>query len=466
MNLNPFHRTQSEKVRDSIIDNIRDKKKRLHFFSVLSIIFLFLAIFIGIFIGLLQNQEIRKQASEGTGKAEIILVPSSTPLRADTLSTVFIRLNTHGEAVDGIQVVFDLLTDTTDEVSVRIKQGTGLRWAWDRVQGIEGGKKISFAAITSDPYKPFSSNQPVDIAEITFVAKKTGNLAMVFDGFATKANRHQQLKNVLKPIIIQEYQIASAPTPVPTPRVVATAKPATNSANTDLTTTKGEEKVATDSVTAMITISSNTNTSNLGGSYGQIATVSDRACNEACQSSVECGTGFLCYENQCRLSTNLTSVKCEDIAQRSKSCNEDCNQAIECQTGLTCFEGSCRDTSNPQSEVCQNDQTVTANIESNCGQECGVNQDCGDSLSCFDGLCRLATNPESPNCSQKEVVIKNLGSSNQGTDIKQPAIVADEESSLSLLTQVVIALALTVVIGMLGSVAYTFIRRRNNSREL
>ncbi|NCN50831.1 MAG: hypothetical protein GW925_00075, partial [Candidatus Pacebacteria bacterium] len=355
MNLNPFHRTQSKKVRDSILDTIRDKKKRLHFFSVLSVIFLFLAIFIGIFVGLVQKQEVRKQASENTRKAEIVLVPSSTPLRADTLSTIFVRLNTHGESVDGLQVVFDLLTDTTDEVSVRIKRGTGLRWAWDKVERIEGGKKISFAAITSDPYTPFSSNQPVDVAEISFVAKKTGNLAMVFDGFSTKVNRHQQLKNILKPIIIQEYQIESAPTPVPTPKVITTIKPATTSAitpvNADVNTTKGEEKIATDSVRASITITSNTNTSNLGEEDGQVATVVDRVCNEACRNSAECGTSFLCYENKCRLSTNLISKNCQDVIQRSKNCNESCNQAIECKTGLTCFEGSCRDITNPQSEV-------------------------------------------------------------------------------------------------------------------
>jgi hypothetical protein len=465
MNLNPFHKTPVEEAKNSLLNTMRNKEKRQHALSVISIVFLFFAIFIGIFVGLLQKQEIRKQASEGFGKVEIILVPSTTPLRADTLSTVFVRLNTHGESIDGLQVVFDLLTNVTEDVSVYVKQGNGLRRAWDKVEGIEGGKKISFAAITNDPYNPFSSNVPVDVAEITFRADKTGNLAMVFDGFETKANRHQQLKNILKPIIIQEYQIASAPTPVPTPKVVATIKPTVSPTVIPVTSSaKGEEKEATDSVTASITITSNTNTANLVGGYGQVTTVVGGSCNETCQNSTECGTGFLCYENKCRLSTNLTSVNCEDIVQRSKDCNETCNQAIECKTGLTCFEGKCRDAANPQSSVCQNDQTVTETIASLCSQECAVNEDCGNSLSCFDGQCRLATNPESPNCSDKEVVIKNLG---QGQEDENKVLqVPDEESSLSLLTQVVIALALTVAIGIAGSIAYSIIRGRRNRMDL
>ena len=42
----------------------------------------------------------------------------------------------------------------------------------------------------------------------------------------------------------------------------------------------------------------------------------------------------------------------------------------------------------------------------------------------------------------------------------------DEESSLSLLTQVVIALALTVAIGIAGSIAYSIIRGRRNRMDL
>lgn len=465
MNLNPFHKTAVEKFKDSTFGVIGDRKRRQHFFSVVSIIFLFFAIFIGIFVGLLQSQEIRRQASEGTGKAEIVLVPSTDPLRADTLSTVFVRLNTHGEEIDGIQVVFDLLTDTTDEVFVHVKEGTGLRWAWDKVEGIEGGKKISFAAINYDPYQPFSSNQPVDVAEIVFTAKKTGNVAMVFDTFATKANRHQQLKNVLKPIIIQEYKIASAPTPVPTPSPVVTAKPTATPVST-----KGETTVATqaanNTVMALVTITSQT-VPTIGGGYGQVATVNSGVCNQTCTSSVQCGTNHLCYEGKCRLSTNLTSINCEDIVQRSKGCNAVCNQTIECKVGLTCFEGNCRDSSNPQSEVCQNDQTVKDSISSLCGSSCGVSEDCGDELSCFDGECRLASNPESPNCSDKEVVIKNLGQGQEDSGSTNNTLeVPDEEESLGLLTQVVIALALTVVIGIVGSIIYSIIRGRNNRMEL
>jgi hypothetical protein len=464
MKYNFFRQTPFQKIKNNVVAVFKNKEQRKHALSVLSVIFLFFSIFIGIFIGLLQSQEVRKKASEGIGKAEIILVPSSTPLREDTLSTVFIRLNTHGEEIDGLQVVFDLLTDTTDEVTIQLKQGNGLQRAWERVESIEGGKKISFAAITRDAYQPFVSNQPVDIAEVTFVAKKPGNMAMVFDRFYTKANRHQQLRNVLKPIIIQEYQIAVAPSPIPspTPKTTVTTKgsnTSTVSANTTKTVTKGNQKDATSSVTADIVITS-TPSAGTGG-YG---TQSGGICNESCTASTQCGKDFLCYEGQCRLATNLSSTTCQDIAQRSKTCNETCNQAIECKTGLTCFEGSCRDAANPQSQVCQNDQTVKETISQLCGTTCSVNADCGDTLSCHNGQCRLATNPESPSCSDQEVVVKNLGSSQTPTPKAVPDL--DSDSSLGLLTQVVIALALTVVVGIVGAIFYSLIRKRKDQTQL
>lgn len=469
MNSNPFHKSQIEKLQGFLVNVVKNKQSRQQVLSVLSIIFLFFAIFVGIFVGLLQSQEIRRQASQGFGNAEIILVPSTTPLRAETLSTIFIRLDTKGEAIDGIQVVFDLLTDVTDEVSIHVKEGQGLRWAWDKIERIEGGYKVSFAAITSDPYQPFSSNEPIDVAEITFTAKKQGKLAMVFDGFSTKVNKHQQLRNILKPIIIQEYQIAIAPTPTPksTPKVVTQPKGGTVQVSPTPVVTKGEEKEVTDSVIAKVTITSSDTVTNIGGGYGQVSVTTDSGvCNDSCQVSTECGKNFLCYQGSCRLATNLTSVKCEDISQRSKSCNQDCSQAIECKTGLSCFEGKCRVPSNPQSSVCQFDQTITTAIDNLCSTACTTNSDCGDILSCSTGICRLATNPSSPNCSDKEVVVRNLGSGIDTGSITTRETVTTPEDSLSLLTQVLIALALTVGIGFAGAIAYSFIKNKRNHREL
>lgn len=448
MSLNPFYQTPPEQLKHSLVNIVKDKESRHHFFSVISIIFLFFSIFVGIFIGLLQKQEIRKEASADNNKAELILVPSSTPLRADTLSTVFIRLDTHGQSVDGVQVVFDLFTDVTDQVSVQVKEGQGLRRAWDKVEGIENGKRVSFATISNDPYQSFYSNSPTDIAEVTFVAKKPGNLAMVFDQFMTKVNKHQQLKNILKPIVIQEYKIATAPTPVPKPIKTVSPIPTQSPViSPTAVSSKGgvETNEVTDSVMAKVALTS------------EVSTITQSVCNDPCQFSTQCGKDFLCYEGSCRLATNLSSTNCQDIAQRSKSCNQDCSQAIECQTGLTCFENKCRTSSNPQSQTCLSSQGEVPQL---CGNSCSVNTDCGDSLSCFAGECRLATNPSSTNCLDTEVVVRNLGS-DQDTTKK----VVDDEESLSVLTQVLIALALTVVIGLVGVMGYSFVKRKRDIGE-
>lgn len=428
---------------------------------VVGVLFLLFAVFSGIFAGLLQQQDLRQRASEGYGNVEIVLVPSTTPLETNTLSTIFVRVNTKGEAIDGIQVVFDLLTQVTTDVSIRVKEGSGLKWAWDRVDGVQGGKKISFAAITSDPYRPFSSTSPVDVAEISFVAKNPGSLAMVFDGFMTKANKHQQLRNVLKPIIIQEYQVrvAPSPTPIPTPVVsqprtttpiVASPTPAVSSS------TKGQVGT-TSSVIANVAITST-------GVGGNVQTVELGQCGATCQYSSQCGSGFLCYEGKCRLSTNLTSAACQDMSVRSKICNDTCTQTNECQIGLTCFNGQCRDADNPQSQTCQSDTTTTAGVNQLCGQTCSTNDDCGGTLSCYVGQCRLPTNPTNPDCNSKEVVVTNLGGQAQvsPSPTVQPA---SQGRPLSLLTQIVIALGATVIVGFVGMVVYSLLSNRNRQRQ-
>ncbi len=427
------------------------------FFRIVGVFFLLFAIFSGIFAGLLNQQDIRQRASEGYGNVEIVLVPSTTPLQTNNLSTIFVRVDTKGEEIDGVQVVFDLLTQVSNDFTIRVNESTGLKWAWDRVEGIQGGKKVSFAAITSDPYKPFKSNSPVDVAEITFVAKNPGSLAMVFDGFMTKANKHQQLRNVLKPIIVQEYQIrvAPSPTPVATPKAVTT----TGTGGTTTTSTKGQQPTPTPTPTT-VTANVAVNTTGVGGAQ----TVDRGQCNEACQYSSQCDSGFLCYESKCRLSTNLTSSTCQDIGTRSKICNEVCTQSNECQLGLTCHGGQCRSTGNPQSETCQSDSTVTAGVDKMCGQACSSNDDCGDTLSCYIGQCRLATNPTNPECNNKQVVTTNLGGSATGSPEPSSEPV-NSGRSLGLLTQIVIALGATVIVGFIGMVIFSLLNNRSTQKN-
>lgn len=425
------------------------------FFKAIGVFFLLFAVFSGIFAGLLNQQDIRQRASEGYGNVEIVLVPSTTPLQTNNLSTIFVRVNTKGEEIDGVQVVFDLLTQVSSDFTIRVNESSGLKWAWDKIEGVQGGKKVSFAAITSDPYKPFKSNSPVDVAEITFVAKNPGSLAMVFDGFMTKANKHQQLRNVLKPIIVQEYQVRVAPSPTP----VVTPKPVTNNSTGGTTKgstgTKGGQATPTPtptSVVANVVI----NTSGTGGNQA----VDRGQCNETCQYSNQCDSGFLCYEGKCRLSTNLTSSVCQDIGTRSKICNDTCTQSNECQLGLTCHAGQCRSTSNPQSQTCQNDGTVTANVNAMCGQACSTNDDCGDALSCYIGQCRLATNPTNAECNNKQVVTTNLGGSTNGSPEPSP-VPSSSGKSLSLLTQIVIALGATVIVGFIAVVIFSLLSNRS-----
>lgn len=437
------------------------KSERSVFLKFVGMVFLLFAVFSGIFAGLNYQQDLRQEASVGYGNVEIVLVPSTTPFLTKNLSTIFVRVDTKGEEIDGIQVVFDLLTQTTNDITVRVREGSGLKRAWDRVEGIEGGKKISFAAISSDPYRPFRSKSPIDVAEISFTPKNPGNLAMIFDGFMTKANKHQQLGNVLKPIIIQEYEVRAAPSPSP-----ATSKQTQTSATGSVELSKGgvggvntASPIPSQVVSANVTITT-------GGVGGNTQELDLGSCNDVCTYSSQCGVGFLCYESKCRLSTNLTSSTCQDMSIRNKNCNEACTQASQCRVGLTCHAGFCRSENNPTSETCQNDATTVASVEKYCGQTCKENADCGSSLSCYIGECRLPTNPTNPDCNSKEVITTNLGDDGEAnaSPLVEPSA---SKPTLSILTQAVVALGATVIVGFVFIVIYSvFTNKNRNSRDL
>src|SRR3990167_5016511 len=65
-----------------------------------------------------QTQDLTKFADQAERKVELIFVPSSTPLRVTTLSTLFLRLNTQGEQIDGVQIVFDFKTSAIDGLTL------------------------------------------------------------------------------------------------------------------------------------------------------------------------------------------------------------------------------------------------------------------------------------------------------------------------------------------------------------
>lgn len=403
-------------------------------------------------------QEIRQQANSLDRNVELVFVPSTTPLRADTLSTLFVRVNTHGQEIDGLQVVFELRDEDLEGVSVKVKEPPGLRRVWDRVEGIPGGKRVSFALVTTSPNSPFANGSPVDVAEVIFTIKEPGDMDVVFDDSWTKANAHKQVQNVLKQYVAYQYEVSVAPSPSPTVKpspVTTTATSQRTTSGTQGTGTTGSatgsqqakgtgnttgttsKTTTNDDLVASVVIDSQPSQGGVSTTPSSATTPSTgAACNRECSFSADCDTGYLCYRKQCRRIGNVTSETCggeigvggsaadqQDAdeaeadtpladASTALNCDAACNQTSDCSVGLFCYQNQCRNPNNPESVSCA--QAVVSDedaINTLCGEVCSTNSECGDSLSCYRGECRLETNPTSDTC-----VAGNIGNTQYQED--------------------------------------------------
>ncbi len=126
------------------------------------------------------------------------------------------------------------------------------------------------------------------------------------------------------------------------------------------------------------------------------------ACNESCTSNAQCGANQRCFENRCRLVTNLSSTSCSLPADNGlqRTCNQYCADTRECATGYTCYFNRCRRPDNVDNTSCAlPTATLQSAIAKSCNQTCNANADCANNMRCYNGACRLATNPSSTSCS-------------------------------------------------------------------
>jgi hypothetical protein len=135
----------------------------------------------------------------------------------------------------------------------------------------------------------------------------------------------------------------------------------------------------------------------LGGTGG----TSLKSCNESCSNNVECPANHRCYQNRCRLVTNLSSSSCSAPPDNGlqRTCNQYCADTRECAEGYTCHYNRCRRPDNVESTVCALPSAALQQaIKDSCNDSCKSNAECANNMRCFMGACRLATNPSSTTC--------------------------------------------------------------------
>lgn len=131
------------------------------------------------------------------------------------------------------------------------------------------------------------------------------------------------------------------------------------------------------------------------------------SCNSSCQTNEQCFTAnadYLCYENRCRLQTNISSTSCTPPGGGNEyPCNSTCQTNEQCRTVdefHLCYQGRCRLDINVSSTTCQEPEDQTQ-AQVGCNETCTANTDCSNpSHICFNSQCRLETNPASTNCTR------------------------------------------------------------------
>ncbi len=350
----------------------------------------------------------RDQASVANG--QVTLSSNFQDISAtNTQAKVTLSVNTHGVQTDGIQIVFNVVTQTSDGLTVKILADAGLQAVKQEVQTTNDGYLISIIAIPNSLGQSFSSTTDKAFAELLFTTKRAGEIKLVFDqdnSIATVSNTNPP-RNELKTIPQFTYttigsltQTTASPTPSPTPSPspTPTATPIITSSPTPTPVTTG-----------------------VGGAV-------IRQCNESCTASSQCAVNLRCYEGACRLATNVSSSTCSTQVDSglNRSCNQYCADSRECQSGYTCFNNQCRRPDNPDSASCAapSASTTTA-IAQSCNTACTSNANCGTNLRCYDGYCRLATNPSSLTCSSSTAsTVSSLYSTKggKGEEIPYPSV--------------------------------------------
>ena len=310
-----------------------------------------------------ESQDIRKDASVESGKVIVSGLPNSgNTFTAGEEATISFQANTKGAQTDGIQLVFNLITNTLGSTpTISIPSGSGLQAAYQQIEQTGDGYLISLIALPQQIGQAFSSTTPVTIAQLEINPSNAGNIELSFDREKSKSiiQGTNPPQDALKYVNSLTYTVTnSSGDPIPSPSPSPSPSPAT------------------------------------GG-------LTVQGCNLACTSNAECETDHRCYNGQCRLVTNVSSTTCEPKPDQGLDfgCNSYCADSRECDSQYACLENKCRRADNPDDASCRiPSSTIQKNVDESCNTTCGTNADCAANLRCYYGACRLATNVSSTTC--------------------------------------------------------------------
>ncbi len=320
-----------------------------------------------------KSQDVRSDASVDNGQVTVSSSPTSGSSVEIGDTTVDIKADTQGIQTDGIQLVFNIVTNTLSEVpTLSVPASSGLQNIYSNIEQTSDGYLVSVIATPSQIGQTFSANSPTTVLQLMMKAASAGNIEINFDREKSKSIVHATVppQDTLTHVAAINYTVNdnsnTDPSPDPTPE--ASPDPSPSPDPTDDPGTGG---------------------------------VVVQGCNDSCSSNAECETNHRCYNGQCRLVTNVSSTTCQEQTDQGLDfgCNHYCADSNECDDKYSCLENKCRRADNPDDEYCRvPSSTIQAGVDADCNTACSVNADCAANLRCYYGACRLATNVSSTTC--------------------------------------------------------------------
>ncbi len=369
--------------------------------SILTALFATLVIAISV-VGLLllqqplsESQDIRQQASVADGKVEISYqAMTGQRLKVGEPVEVVLAVNTNGTLTNGVQVVFNVVTNVFNTMTADVITQTGLQSASTQIERTSDGFLVGALALPAQIGQSFSTTTNVSFLKIGFTPTRAGTIEFNFDrehSIVTTHNSNPPTDQLMHVSGLVLTVVNPAGSPSPTPSVSPSPSPSVSPSPSPTATP----------------------------ATGGVRVVS---CNTSCTSNSQCGVNQRCYSvgngSRCRLATNPTDANCAVAnAGPNYSCNQYCADTTECAAGLSCWNNQCRRPENIQSTTCAAlTQTQRQQLAASCNASCTSNAGCATNLRCYMGSCRLATNPSSTSCTPETVssVSKTYGAAPKG----------------------------------------------------
>lgn len=380
-----------------------------------------------------KSQDVRSDASVSGGQITVSGSPSSGSTLNIETTTIDFRANTQGVQTDGVQLVFNIITNTLGSTpSISVPSGSGLQNSYSNVEQTGDGYLVSVIALPQQIGQTFSSTSATTIAQLRLPITQAGGVEISFDPEKSKSIIHDTNppQDSLNHVSALNYTVSNGST-----ACTEDAKQCPDGSSVSRVAPNCEFAACPDDNDD----NSDNNDSNDDAGTGGVTV---KGCNLSCSSNSECETDHRCYNGQCRLVTNVSSTSCQPVADQglSRGCNQYCADSQECGYGYSCLENKCRRADNPDDSYCNIPaSTVQQGIAEGCNKACGTNADCAMNLRCYYGSCRLATSPSSTTCSA--VTTKTVSSLYTKTKTVEPkgGDLMDQESTDSATPAAIIA---------------------------